>query len=200
MYMLFMGPPELDCEWQDAGIEGIKRFVNKLINYLSDKQTLLTESQKEDIEVTKRLHKLIKEIQDRLALFKPNTAIAAFMEWVNDAIKQKMQLSKESMQSVLSLLSVFAPHVSSELLETLLGTSLEQSSWPTYDPKMVQVTEVTYAIQVNGKLRGTVIVSKDATQNDVEPLAKEQIAKWLEGKQVVKVIFIPGRMISFVIR
>lgn len=200
MYMLFMGPPELDCEWQDAGIEGVKRFMNKVITYLSDSHNVLADGEKEDIEVTKRLHRLIKDVQERLSLFKPNTALASFMEWINDATKQKMRLSKASMQSVLTLLSVFAPHVSCELLETLLEMSLEQCQWPEYDTALVQVSEVTYAVQVNGKLRGTLVVAKGAEQAEVQPLAEEKIAKWLEGKIIVKVIFVPNRLISFVVK
>jgi len=200
MYMLFMGPPELDCEWQDAGIEGIKRFMNRLITFVSNPDYMLSENEQEDIQVTKRLHRLIKEVQERLAHFKPNTALASFMEWTNEAIKQKMKLSRASMQSLLSLFSVFAPHASCELLESLLDVSLQQCSWPEYDAKLTEVSEVTYAIQVNGKLRSTLISAKDSTQQEVEPLAQEKIAKWLENKQIIKVIFISNRMISFVIK
>lgn len=200
MYMLFMGPPELDCEWQDAGIEGIRRFINKVIVYLSDSNTLLLDDSAQDIESVKRLHILIKDVQERLAVFKPNTALAAFMEWINDATKKQMKLSKDSMQSVLTLLSVFAPHVSCELLEELLQKSLDECVWPEYNLALVQKTEVVYAIQVNGKLRGTVTVSPDAKQEDVEHLARQQIEKWLEGKQIVKIVFIPNKMLSFVIK
>lgn len=200
MYMLFMGPPELDCEWQDAGIEGIRRFVGKLIAYLSDTNTLLLDASKQDAETVRRLHILIKDVQERLAVFKPNTALAAFMEWINDATKKQMKLSKDSMQSVLTLLSAFAPHVSCELLQELLQKSLDECVWPEFNPTLVQKTEVVYAIQVNGKLRGTVTVSPETKQEEVEPLAKEQIAKWLEGKNIIKIVFIPNKMLSFVVK
>ena len=200
MYMLFMGPPELDCEWQDAGIEGIKRFMNRFITYASDTSNLLPDGQQEQADVTKSVHRLIKDVQERLALFKPNTALASFMEWLNGAIKHKMKLSKASMQSLLSLLSVFAPHASCELLESLLGLSLQECSWPEYDAKLTEVSEVTYAVQVNGKLRATLVAGKDLSQEEVQPLAQEKIPKWLEGKQIIKVIFIQNRMISFVVK
>lgn len=200
MYMLFMGPPELDCEWQDAGIEGIRRFITKLINYLSDSNTLLHDDNKQDVETIRRLHILIKDVQERLAVFKPNTALAAFMEWINDATKKQMKLSKDSMQEVLTLLSVFAPHASCELLQSLLQKTLDECVWPEFNPAFVQKTEIVYAIQVNGKLRGTITVSPEAKQEDVEPLARELIAKWLEGKHIVKVIFISNKMLSFVIK
>ena len=200
MYMLFMGPPELDCEWQDAGIEGIKRFMNRFITYASDANNLLPDGQQEQADVTKSVHRLIKDVQERLALFKPNTALASCMEWLNGAIKHKMKLSKASMQSLLSLLSVFAPHASCELLESLLGLSLQECSWPEYDAKLTEVSEVTYAVQVNGKLRATLIAGKDLSQAEVQPLAQEKIVKWLESKQIIKVIFIQNRMISFVVK
>ena len=200
MYMLFMGPPELDCEWQDAGIEGIKRFMNRFITYASDASNLLPDGQQEQADVTKSVHRLIKDVQERLALFKPNTALASFMEWLNGAIKHKMKLSKASMQSLLSLLSVFAPHASCELLESLLGLSLQECSWPEYDVKLTEVSEVTYAVQVNGKLRATLVAGKDLSQAEVQPLAQEKIVKWLESKQIIKVIFIQNRMISFVVK
>lgn len=200
MYMLFMGPPELDCEWQDSGIEGIKRFVNKMIAYLSDEKTLLSDNVKEDVEVTRRLHVLIKDVQERLALFKPNTALASFMEWINDATKHHMKLSKESMQSVITLVSVFAPHMSCELLQNLFNLLLEQCVWPEFDPALVLKKEATYAVQVNGKLRATLTTGIDVSQQVVEDAAKELIQKWLEGKDIVKIIFIQHKMVSFVVK
>ncbi len=200
MYILFMGPPELDCEWQDSGIEGIRRFVQRLITYLSDEKTMLPDTMTEDLEVTKSVHVLVKEVQDRLALFKPNTALAAYMEWLNDATKNRMQLSRQSIQTLLTLLSLFAPHASCELLQVLLSLSLEQCSWPVYDSKLVQKSEVTYAVQINGKLRGTLPMPIGAAQEAVVVQAKHVVAKWLELKQIVKIIFIQDKMINFVVK
>ena len=200
MYMLFMGPPELDCEWQDSGIEGIKRFSQRLINFLSNQQNLLAPGKVQDIIVTKRLHRLIQEITERLAVFKPNTALSAFMQWTNDALAGSMKLDADSMQIVLTLYSIFAPHAASELLQTLLGKDLKQCSWPEFDPAMVQSDEVIYAIQVNGKLRGTLPALKTDDREKIEVEARAIVAKWLESKTVVKVVFIQDRMISFVIK
>lgn len=200
MYMLFMGPPEIDCEWQDTGIEGVNRFLHRFATYVQDKSTLLPETTTEDEAVTRRLHKLIFDVHERLDLFKPNTVISAFMEWLNDAMKFKMKLSRDSMQKVLSLFSILAPHFASEMLESILGVQLADCSWPTYDKKLIEVTAMTLAIQVNGKLRGTLTVKKNASQEQVQPKAEELVAKWLDGKQIIKVIFVPNRMISFVIK
>jgi leucyl-tRNA synthetase len=195
-----MGPPELDCQWQDDGVEGIRRFTSRFINYLEQSSTKLADGQTEDIKVTKSIHKLIKEIQERLALFKPNTAIAAFMEWTNEAMKEKMQLSSDSLQKVLTLFSIFAPHAACELLEQILSLKLDQCSWPTYEQAMVQETEAHYSVMVNGKLRGTLTVAKGTEKDMVIGQAQILITKWLEQKTIVKVIFIQDRTINFVVK
>ena len=198
MYILFMGPPELDCEWQDSGIDGIKRFMNRCIAYLSDTANHCSD-EAEDKKTTARLHKLIFDVQDRLNNLKPNTVIAAFMEWLNDSVKGNMKLGRSSLQKLLSLLSVLAPHASSELLEQMLGLQLEDCSWPQCDERLLTQDTVVYAIQVNGKMRGTIEVDVHATQETIEFEAKAQIQQWLEGKEIRKVIFVKNRMISFVI-
>lgn len=200
MYMLFMGPPELDCEWQDAGIEGINRFIQRLHTYLTNPSSLLASGEIQDTQVTKRLHQLIYVVQNRLDLFKPNTVISAFMEWLNDAIKQNMQLDCASMQIVLTLFSTVAPHMASELLEQLLSKNLTECSWPVCDESLLGQSSMVIAIQVNGKMRGTIQVHIDMPQSDIEDLARQQISKWLEGKDILKIIYVKHKMMSFVIQ
>ena len=199
MYILFMGPPELDCEWQDTGLEGIKRFQNRLWNYLTDSKNIL-QSGTEDIQVTRRLHKFIKDYQERIDIFKPNTAISAFMEFLNDAINNKMVISKESLEIILVMLSSMAPHMASEMLEALLHKKLEDCTWPNYNPELVTVDSANIPVQVNGKLRATLTMPINAEQEVVEKAAREEISKWLEGKEIIKIIFVQNRMISFVIK
>ncbi|MBP9764735.1 leucine--tRNA ligase [Candidatus Babeliales bacterium] len=200
MYMLFMGPPELDCQWQDEGIEGIKRFNNRLIYYLLQEGNILPVGSGEAREVTQSVHRLIKEVQERIAQFKPNTAIAAFMEWTNELIKHQYKLSHQSAETVLTIFSIFAPHAASELLERVLGKKLQDCHWPQHDPAFIESTNAVYAIQVNGKLRGTLDVAKNMDQKEVEQQARVVIAKWLDQKQIVKVIFVQGRMVNFVVK
>lgn len=199
MYILFMGPPELDCEWQDTGLEGIKRFQNRLWNYLTDEKNILQSGQ-EDPKVTRRLHKFIRDYQERIDIFKPNTAISAFMEFLNDVINNKMVISKESLEIILVILSSMAPHMASELLEVLLHKKLENCTWPTYNPDLLVVDSANIPVQVNGKLRATLTMPINASQEVVEKAAREEISKWLEGKEIIKVIFVQNRMISFVIK
>ncbi len=200
LYMMFMGPPELDAEWQTAGLEGIKRFLNRFWNFATDPQSLLPETEAEDQETTKRVHRFLRDFQDRLDHFKPNTAISSLMEFINDATAHKLRLSKDSMEKLIVSLSVLAPHMASELLERLLGKQLQECRWPAYDPVLVQEDTKTVVIQVNGKLRGHIEVPADATQEVVELEAKKMILNWLDGKQMIKVIFVPNRLINFVVR
>ncbi len=196
MYILFMGPPELDCEWQDAGIEGVSRFAQRMYTYLTHPERLV---KTQDLSVTKRLHKLIFAVQSRLDVFKPNTVISAFMEWLNDATKENMQLDPSGLQTVLVLFSTIAPHSASELLEKLLQIQLQDCSWPVHNPEFIVDDVVTLALQVNGKMRGTLVVSLDADQAVIEQQAQKQLAKWLEDKEVKKIIYVKNKMVSFVI-
>jgi len=200
MYILFMGPPELDCEWQNDGIEGINRFVHRLHTYLTKPETLLKAGKLQDEQATQRLHQLIKDVQTRLDLFKPNTMISGCMEWLNDVTKHKMQLDRKSMQIVLTLLSTVAPHMASELLEQLLGKNLTECDWPMYDESLLVKSSMVIAIQVNGKMRGTIEVDVAASQSEIELLARDKIAKWLEGVEIIKIIYVKHKMVSFVIR
>jgi len=199
IYILFMGPPELDCEWQDSGMSGVARFLQRFWNFVTDPAHRCTDAQ-ESREVTARLHRFLKDFQERIGHFKPNTAVASFMEWLNDASSGKYQLGPHSLEKLLVTLSVFAPHMASELLEQLLKKDLAACSWPTYDASLAVVNEIVIPIQVNGKLRGEVAVAPDTPQDIVRPLAEQKIARWLEGKKVVKLVFVPNRLINFVIQ
>jgi leucyl-tRNA synthetase len=197
MYVLFMGPPELDCEWQDAGLEGIKRFAHKVTDYFST--VPVVDDAQEKKEVTQRVHQFLKTYQERLDNFKPNTAISAAMELFNDIVASSMVLGRTHAQDLIVAFSVLAPHMSSELLERLFAKKLRDCAWPVYNPALAQKTEVTIAIQVNGKLRGQLVVAIDAQQKEVSPQARQIVATWLEGKEIKKEIWVPGRLISFVI-
>lgn len=203
MYILFMGPPELDCEWQDNGLQGIKRFVHRLWNYMIAGVAASAESVKaltDTREALERLNRFIKDFQERLDVYKPNTALAAFMEFINDAQDNNMKFSPESVEKICVLLSCMAPHMASELLEVLLHKRLEDCSWPTYNPEYIITLNDTLAVQVNGKLRGTIVMSTHATQREIEALARETIAKWLEGHTIVKTIFVPHKTVNFVVK
>jgi leucyl-tRNA synthetase len=199
MYMMFMGPPELDCEWQDAGIEGIKRFMHRLWNWLTDANTLVDDSQ-ESLDAKKRVHKFMKTYQERLAHFKPNTAISAFMEFLNDMTAHHISIGRTSMEALLVSLSVLAPHAACELLENLCNKQLRDCQWPRVDEALAQEHEVTIVIQINGKTRSNLVVERGAQQSEVQKMAQEAANKWLEGVTIIKVIFVQDRLINFVVK
>jgi len=196
MYILFMGPPELDCEWQDTGLEGIKRFLNRLWNHLSNSENLVNQ---EDMHATKRVHKLMKEFQERVDRFKPNTAISAFMEFTNDATAQQLKFSKESIESIVVLLSTMAPHMASELLELVLNKKIQDCSWPQFNAELTVDDTITLSVQVNAKLRATIDVSASSLQTEVEQSARSAVSKWLENKDVKRVIYVAGRTVNFIV-
>ncbi|MCL4361850.1 leucine--tRNA ligase [Candidatus Dependentiae bacterium] len=197
MYILFMGPPELDCEWQDTGLEGIKRFLNRLWNYLTDKNNII---ENELLDVTKRVNKFLKEYQERIDAFKPNTALSAFMEFLNDCTENNYKFSRESLEKILVVLSSMAPHMASELLQNLLSKQLQDCAWPTYDKELAKEDFVIIPIQVNGKLRSTIQVKIGTPKSFVEQEAQRLIAKWLENNTIVKIIFVENKLINFVIK
>jgi leucyl-tRNA synthetase len=195
MYMMFMGPPELDCEWQDAGLLGIKRFLQRVWDYFNDKKNIVAV---ENLAVTKRVHVFIRDFQERTERFKPNTAIASLMELFNELISQSLCITTQSAQKILASLSILAPHIASELLENVCNVSLESCIWPTYNLELVAATEIIIAIQVNGRVRSTVAVPAQLPQEEIEYKARQQVALWLQQNRAYKVIFIPNKLINFV--
>lgn len=200
LYIMFMGPPELDCEWQDAGLEGVKRLLNRLWDYVTNPAHRLAKGVHEEEQTTKRVHRFVKEFQERMEHFKPNTAIAALMELTNDLYAQSMVLSDDSLKKIIALLSIFAPHMASELAQQLLSKELLACGWPVYDPSLIKEDTVTLVVQVNGKMRANLTVARGTTEEDVSLEAEQSVAKWLENKEIVKVIFVPDRLINFVVR
>jgi len=199
MYILFMGPPELDCEWQDTGLDGVKRFLNRLWAYSTNSGNMLSDNQEQPIAVTRRLHQFIKDFQKRIDAFKPNTAVSAAMELMNDIYAEQMQLNKESWESIFVILSILAPCMASELLEIVCSKSLIDCTWPTYNEEFTIALQVPLVVQVQGKVRGTLMVARDSSQKDVEQEAIMLVAKWLAASPIKKVIFVQNRLINFVI-
>lgn len=199
MYILFMGPPELDCEWQDSGIEGVKRFAHRLYDYCIKPEMLLQDNQQESAEAVRCVQTLLKNFQERIDIFKPNTALSAFMEWMNDVTKHGIRLSRDSAEKVLVVLSVMAPHMASELLEKLFNKQLKDCSWPYCNPALLYNDSAEIIIQVNGKLRGNVTVPVGSAQNVVQELALSQIERWIDNKEIKKIVFVKDKLINFVV-
>lgn len=195
MYMLFMGPPELDCEWQDNGLEGIKRFINKLWNYLTNPKTRGAET----IDTTRRFHRFLKEFSDRLDNYKPNTAISAAMEWLNEMLDKKATLSDDTIIKFLVTISVMIPYFASELLENIFGLDLLKQSYPKYEPELARQQTIKLVVQVNGKTRVFVEIDPELEKSEVIDIAQKAVINYTHNSEIKKTIYVPGRLINFVI-
>ncbi|MFH1253628.1 MAG: class I tRNA ligase family protein [Candidatus Uhrbacteria bacterium] len=196
VYEMFMGPFNQPAAWSTNGLVGARRFLEKVNGLVS----LITE--KESEKVTRALHQTIKKVSDDIDGFRFNTAVAQMMTFVN-VISEEKTITRESLLKFLSVLCPFAPHLTNEIAADLGGVEiLESDSWPTYDPEMLKVDEITMAVQVNGKLRGTVVVPTEATEEEIKNLAnnEENVKKHLAGKEIVKVIFVKGKLVNIVIK
>lgn len=200
MYMLFMGPPEQDNEWQTEGIRGVYNFLNRMWCFLTTPGNLLPAGHAADEKSVKRFHRFLKAYTERVNDYRVNTAVAAAMEYLNDLNGDKLKLDHNLCQQFLVALSIMAPHFASELLEQLLNVQLENCRWPEYDATLASVSEIEMAIQVNGKLRATMTVTKGTAQSAAQPEAEKLIEKWLAEGVVVKVIFVTDRLINFVVK
>ena len=197
LYELFIGPPELDSIWDDRGIEGIYRFLNRIWNMFMDNKD-------RDVKVTPELeklrNKLVYDITTRLEQFSLNTVISGFMEYNNKFVEltKKDGVDKETLKTLAILLAPFAPHVGEELWEQLGGEgSVFHQSWPVYDEAKMADNEKEIAVQINGKTKATLLVSVDAAQDAVLAAAKEKLGDKLTGN-IVKEIYIPGRIVNIV--
>jgi leucyl-tRNA synthetase len=196
VFSLFAAPPESVLEWSEAGVEGAWRFLNRVWRLATEKEL------GSDDSVKQKLHATIKKVTEDFERFHFNTAIAAIMELVN-AIYAAPARDREAVETVVRLLAPMAPHLAEELWRRLgRGELLVTHPWPRYDAETAQKKRVPYPVQVNGKLRGQVEAEPDAAQPTVEEQARAlaPVRAVLDGKQIVKVVFVPGRLINFVVR
>ncbi len=201
IYELFVGPPELDSEWDDRGIEGVYRFLNKAWN-------LIAENAGKNIATTNELekitHKMIYEIDTRLNNFHFNTVISAFMEFTNKLIEVSRKaggVDKNTLETLAVLLSPFAPHIAEEIWQQLGNkTSVFENKWPEYDLVKMKDDTVEMPVQVNGKVKGMIEISADEDKASVLEKAKQAIAQKIEGCTIVKEVYVPNRIINIVVK
>ena len=198
MYELFVGPPELDAEWDDRGIDGVYRFLKKLWNLLMD-------SKDKDIKPTKEMikvrHKLVYDITTRLESFSLNTVISAFMEHTNTLVaiaKKEGGVDRDTLDTLAVLLAPFAPHMAEEIWEELGNKeSVFRAGWPKYDTEAMKDDEIEIPVQINGKTRAGIKISAEATKEEAIAAGKEAIADKLTGN-IVKEIYVPKKIINIV--
>jgi leucyl-tRNA synthetase len=204
-YLLFMGPIDLDANWDSRGIAGIYRFLNRIWTLVQEFEAASKDVTKNDKALQVFQHKTIRKVTDDIRNLHFNTAIAAQMEFVNDLYKLKVDGFSEAWHEALSvlvqLIEPFAPHMANELWEQLSHEGLVQNaSWPVWDEALTVEDTITIAVQVNGKLRGEIQVSKDADPEDIkaQALAQDNVAKFVTGEPK-KVIYVSGRLVSVVV-
>jgi leucyl-tRNA synthetase len=204
VYLMFIGPFEATLIWSQEGLEGCFRFLKRVWNLVKSQEVKSLKDNKENKDLMRKLHQTIKKVGEDIEQMKFNTAVAAMMELVNEMTSSQDSINKEILEKFLLILAPFAPHITEELWEKLGNKfSIHQQKWPEYDSDKIKEETVTIAVQINGKLRGTVEVqsSKCKVQSGVEELAREseKIKKYLEGQEIKKVIFVPGKLINFVL-
>ena len=199
LYELFVGPPELDAEWDDRGIDGVYKFLSrfwKLLNENADKDA------KETPELLKIRNGLIKTITKRLDSFSLNTVISGFMEYNNSLIAyaKNAPVDKETLETFAVLLSPFAPHIAEEAWE-ILGheESVFTAPWPKFDEKYLVEDEIEVPVQINGKTKVVISISKDAAKDEALSAGKDALGDKLSGN-VIKEIFVPGKIVNFVVK
>ena len=214
LFSFFGGPYDQDLEWTTAGVEGCHRFLKRLWRFARQVQAKPGSREYCDdacVAAVRVRHKAVAGVTADITGWRFNTAIAKLMECLNEleALWQRDQDGDDAdafrmaLLTMAKLLSPFAPHIAEELWFQLGGLGLcSESEWPIHDPSMLVEENIELPVQVNGKLRGKIIVAREAETGVVLEAAKAdaQVAKWLAGKELVKEIVVPGRMVTFVVK
>jgi leucyl-tRNA synthetase len=198
-YLLFLGPLSEDRSFTDSGVQGCKRFVEKIYRLEEKVKKDYTDSDK----VIRKLHQTINIVAKDFTDQKYNTSVARLMELTNLFILEK-NISITTWKKFLVIIAPFTPALAEELWERKghKESIFAQKNWPEYDPELARDEKIELAIQINGKLRDTIEVAADIDEAEVKKivLESEKIKKWLSGKEVVKVIYVKGRLANIVIR
>lgn len=209
LYVMFLGQMDGYPDFRDSGIEGMSRFLRKVYQLFLNSKSQISNDKLENKIVISKMHQTIKGVTEDIRLFKYNTAIAKIMEFVNvltnhyGGTEFHSLVSKPYLVVLAQLLAPFAPHFAEEVWSVILDQkgSIHVSSWPKYDEKYLVLDTVTIAVQVNGKLRSTISVNANLSEAEVIELAKndQKVAQWLKDGQITKEIFVPNKLVNFVI-
>lgn len=207
MFEMFMGPLEDAKPWNTKGIVGVRKFLERLYNIVENKTLGICDCSLGQCSTAPKplvvlLHKTIKKVGEDIQEFKFNTAIAQMMILVNEMNKYEA-LPKASVEKLVQVLAPFAPHIAEELWEKLGHTaSVFKCGWPVYNPDKIVDDVIQLVVQINGKLRDTIEVTADIAEEDAKKIALESdvIKKWIEGKEIVKVVVVKGKLVNIVIK
>ena len=197
VYEMFMGPFDQAIAWSEDGVRGVFRFMCRLWDFVVSRQK--TESSR---RAQREINKLNKKIGEDIEKMKFNTAVAAVMEFLNFAIANPTEIGQDVIEKLLILIFPFAPHLSEELWQkTGKKDFLSQQSWPSYDSNLIREEKITLVVQINGRVRGKIEVGAEISETEAKELAISQnnVIRWLEGKKIKKVIFVPNKLINIVV-
>jgi leucyl-tRNA synthetase len=208
-YLMFIGPWEQGGEWNDAGISGISRWLNRVWNLVSGEYNEGEVSQKAERDLSRIVHQTIRKVSEDMERLRFNTMLAALMEFTNYLTKVKEEgivgssAWKEAIDTLLLLLAPTTPHLAEELWQqTGHEYSIHNQGWPKWDEGLAKDEEITLVVQVNGKLRDRIAVPASITEAEAKEkaLASRKVKVHLEGKKIAKTIYVPGRLVNLVVR
>jgi leucyl-tRNA synthetase len=210
-YLMFVAPWEQGGEWNDSGISGISRWLNRVWKLVLEEYKARPEAgeDKAHRDLQRTTHQTIRKVTEDLERFRLNTMIAALMEFTNYLIKAKEtgciadSAWEEAIDTLLLLMAPTAPHLTEELwLRRGHDYSIHNQSWPHWDEELAKDEEITLVIQVNGKLRDRIIVPASITEAEARQLAveRQRVKAYLEGKKIINTIYVPGRLVNLVVQ
>ena len=211
MYLCFMGPYEQGGPWNPQGIVGTYRFLERIWKLFAGLQPKNETKGEENKKLERLLHKTIKKVTEDIENFRFNTAISALMILVNQLTVNSKNLTENYLKNLLLLLAPFTPHLAEELWQEYIiripnsrfqaSNSIHNQSWPEYNPELIKEEITTLIIQINGKVRDKVEAEASISQEEAEGLTfpRENVKKWIAGKKIKKVVFVPGKLINIVV-
>ncbi len=197
VYVLFMGDYEQAAPWNDSSMKGCKRFLDRIWGL----QDILVDGDDYREEMVSSMHKTIKKVSEDIEAMKFNTAVAAMMSLLND-IYAKGSINKAELRSLLIILNPFAPHITEEMYNTIYGGILSEQEWVKYDDALCVDSTIEVAVQVNGKIKAKIMIPAEAEQTEVLGIAKADVgvASAIDGKNIVKEIYVKGRLVNNVVK
>ena len=199
LYEMFMGPLEADKPWSNQGLDGAKKFLDRVYRIFEDNKVV----EEDTPNLEKIYHQTVKKVSNDYESMNFNTAISQMMIFVN-AVYKEDKISKEYASGFVKLLNPIAPHITEEIWHTFLGhtDTIANETWPSYDETKITEDTYTMVVQVNGKLRGKIDVSSETSKEEMERLAKSipNVISFIDGKEIVKVITVPKKLVNIVVK
>jgi leucyl-tRNA synthetase len=208
VYEMFMGPIDADKPWSETGVKGVRRFLDRIWRIVNNESTegeIVKRPMESSEELRREIHKVIKKISADIESLKYNTAISALMEFLNKWERDPQGLGLEDTRTFVKLLAPFAPFIVEEMWSFVgdsNGESVHKQSWPVFDEGLAKDSQIKVIVQVNGKLRGdfTIDAVEASEEDSIKAMAKDSVKSYLEGKEILKEIYVSGKLVNFVVK